>query len=120
MLRNVFVIEISDTHIQQDIEQKGKVIQSKIDTIGTRLQGVLHNPVNTKYPNRFNNKVKQHEPAEAGKELFLHGSGFDQHSFCLHQGDIGKIFFAYTARQKDELFIVHVSSLEITQPILIT
>jgi len=57
MLGNVFVVEIGDTQIEKNIEQKGKVVQGKVHAIGTGLQGVLHDPVDTKYPNRFDDEV---------------------------------------------------------------
>lgn len=57
MLGNVFVVEIGDTQIEKNIEQKGKVVQGKVHAVGTGLQGILHDPVDTKYPNRFDDEV---------------------------------------------------------------
>jgi len=65
------VIEICDTHIQQDIEYKGEVEQRKIKSIHFLADTVLYSNLNTEKPEGFDQQVKEDQKGKVGNEFFL-------------------------------------------------
>lgn len=58
VLRNVFIIEIGDTNIKQNIKQQRKVEQGEIHSVTFVAHKVLHVSVDTKKPKWFNQQIE--------------------------------------------------------------
>jgi hypothetical protein len=53
MLRDIAVIEIGDSCIQQDVEKKCEIEDGEIESIALSPDNILHCPVNPENPEGF-------------------------------------------------------------------
>jgi hypothetical protein len=72
VLRNVPVVEIGDAEIEQDIEKEGKIQNFKVEPIIEGSHHVLNIPVDSKNPDRFDEKVEQKHQPKVRQEFSLH------------------------------------------------
>jgi type III secretion system FlhB-like substrate exporter len=72
-LRNILVVEIGNTNIKQNIQQKRKVEQRKVFAISSIAHLVLYVRLNHQYPERLYKQVQEKENNEVGDETSLHG-----------------------------------------------
>lgn len=72
VLSDIFIIEIGNTKIKQDIKNKGKVKNCKIESKILSSHNVLNRSVNAKNIKGFNQQVKQQQETKIGKKFTLH------------------------------------------------
>jgi len=59
MLGNIPVIEIGDTGIQQDIEEKGKIEYIQVKSIVFQTYGILDSAVDPENPEGFDQEIQR-------------------------------------------------------------
>ena len=59
ILSNIFIIEIGNTKIEQDIKEKREVENSEIKPVITSSYNILHRPVDAQYPEGLNKHIKR-------------------------------------------------------------
>jgi hypothetical protein len=58
ILGNVPVIEIGDSKIEKDVEQKRKIKNDQIKSVISYTDDILNVPVNSEYKDRFDKKIE--------------------------------------------------------------
>jgi hypothetical protein len=74
ILGNVFVVEIGDPKIEQDIEKKSEIEYRKIKTVFARGYHVLNGAVDTKNPEWLNQQIKKKQKTKVGYKFTFHWS----------------------------------------------
>ena len=72
VLSYIPVIKISDSEIEQDIKEKGKIENRKIEAIFPGSSDILHGPVDAKNPEWLYQQIKKKQKTKIGDEFTLH------------------------------------------------
>jgi hypothetical protein len=86
VLRNIFVVEICNPEIQEDIEQERKIEQGNVISIYFSSDCDLHVPVNTQYPERLDQQVQGKDQEEISYKFALHR--ITKRANVIHFGEI--------------------------------
>ena len=73
MLRNITIIEVGDPKVKQDIEKKREVKNDEIETVIFYTYRILNCSVNTKNPERLDEKVQKEKQSQICQKFTLHG-----------------------------------------------
>src|SRR5438477_191962 len=72
VLRNIFIVEVRDAEVEQDVEEEGKVEEGDVITIHLSAHSDLHVAINAQYPERLDEQVQGEDEKKVGNELALH------------------------------------------------
>jgi len=72
MLRNIFIVEVSDPEIQQYVEQERKVEECIVKAVHFSAYGNLHVTVYAQYPKGFYEQIKPYDQYKISNESSLH------------------------------------------------
>jgi glycosyltransferase involved in cell wall biosynthesis len=75
ILCNVFVIEVGDSEIEQDVEQEREIEKHVILTVRRVARLVLHGGINLQYPERFDKKIQGNKDNQVGNKLLMMHKG---------------------------------------------
>jgi hypothetical protein len=59
VLSNVFVVEIGDAEVKDDVEKKGEIKKREILSVIFIAHNMLHPGLNAQYPKGFNEKIEK-------------------------------------------------------------
>ena len=71
-MRNISVVKIRDTQVEQNIEEKRKIEQGIVGAIFNCTGGILHGAVDSQQPERFDQQVEKQQESQIGDKFFLH------------------------------------------------
>lgn len=72
ILRNVFIIEIGDAKINENIEQERKIKNGRIQSVMRHSCCILHLHINAEYPKRLDEQIQRKHDGKVGDEFSLH------------------------------------------------
>ena len=72
VLGNIPVIEIGDPKIEENIEKKWKIKNNEVKSIIPNTDNILNVPVNSKYKDRFDQKIEWKKQSQVCQEFSLH------------------------------------------------
>ena len=77
ILCDVFIVEIGNSKIKKNIQQKWKTTNRIVQSISTITYFILHMRFNDQNPKRLDQQIRANENKEVGDEFLLHvpGSG---------------------------------------------
>ena len=74
VLRDVFVVEIRDAEVEQDIQQERKIEEHEILSVSRIAHLNLHVRLNAEDPERLDEQVQAQQDNEVRNEFLLHGA----------------------------------------------